>query len=112
MNTFDELKVIDCSTNMKETEIYFKENIYVFLLVKGPVSNVTIAVVLTLILFIVKIRLVDGIYSMNNLSVTVRKAEKGRNVNIQKHDFLVFYLRKGSDSFLVKIGLVVAHLFH
>ncbi len=40
------MNVIDCSTNMKEIEIYYKEDIYVFLLVKGSVNIVTIEVVL------------------------------------------------------------------
>ena len=43
------MNVIDCSTNMKEIEIYYKEDIYVFLLVKGSVNIVTKEVVLTIL---------------------------------------------------------------
>ncbi len=43
------MNVIDCSTNMKEIEIYYKDDIYMFfLLAKGSVNIVTIEVVLTM----------------------------------------------------------------
>ncbi len=43
---------------------------------------------------------------------SVGHAKKGRNVEIKKHDFLVGYSRRKSDSFFVKSCLINAHIFY
>ncbi len=55
-----------------------------------------------------------SIYSAKILSLSLSFNRKSRNSKLQKHDFLGYYLRQRSDSFLfvVKIRIIDAHLFY